>query len=281
MSGEVVVLAVHGMGDTSPNFADKLQSKLAKKLGSAWSDVYFDTIYYANVFQDHQTRLFNRIKANDDIDWIALRRFMLFGFSDAAGLVRNASDQGSAYEEVQDIILNTLDRAYDVAGGDAKIVLIAQSLGCEVISNFIWDAQSANPKQGAWRYDGFEDSPPGSDLDKFRRFKTLKYLYFTGCNLPIFVAGIPQNKIKSIVSTSKGYSFKWKNFFDPDDPLGWPLKNLSVKNERQSYKFEVNEDNAINTGRLIKSWNPLSHTTYWSDNDVINPLANDIESLIL
>ena len=146
-----------------------------------------------------------------------------------------------------------------------------------MISNFIWDAQSKEPKFGAWRYGGFEDSPPGSDLDKFRRFKTLKYLYFTGCNIPVFVAGLPQSKIKAIASTSKGYAFKWKNFYDLDDPLGWPLKNLTVKNERQSYKFEVNEDNAINTGSLIKSWNPLSHTTYWTDNDVLNPLADDIE----
>ena len=281
MSEQVVVLAVHGMGNTPRGFANKLETKLAKKLGSAWSNVYFDTIYYADVFQEHQTRLFNRIKANDDIDWIALRRFLLFGFSDAAGLLRKANEVGSPYEKVQEIVLNTLDRAYDVVGPQAKVVLIGHSLGCEVISNFIWDAQLKNPKQGTWRYGGFEDSPPGSDLDKFRRLKNLKYLYFTACNIPIFVAGIPQNKIKSITSSSKGYSFKWKNFFDPDDPLCWPLKNLNVKNEKHSYKLEVNEDNAINSGGLIRSWNPLSHTTYWSDNDVLAPLANDIESLMV
>lgn len=280
MPNDVVVLAIHGMGNTSPNFADKLENQLASKLGSNWSNVYFDTIYYAKVFQDNQTRIFNRIKANDDIDWIALRKFLMFGFSDAAGFERKCDELGSPYEQVQDIVLDTIDRAYDAVGGDANVVLIAQSLGCHVISNFIWDAQSSESKFGAWRNGGFEDSPPGSKLDKFRRLKTLKYLYFTGCNIPIFVAGIPQNKIKAIASTSKGYSFKWKNYYDPDDPLGWPLKNLTVKKEKQSYKFEVNEDNAINTGGLIKNWNPLSHTTYWGDNDVLNPLTDDIQSLI-
>ena len=280
MSQQVVVFAIHGMGNTQSDFADKLEEKLAYKLGLNWDDVYFDSIYYANVFQENQTRIFNRIKAQDDIDWINLRRFLLYGFSDAAGLERNASEIDSPYEKVQNIILDKLDQAHDIAGGDAKVVLVAHSLGCQVISNFIWDAQVQDPKQGAWRYGGFDDSPPGSKLDKFRRLKNLKFLYFTGCNIPIFAAGIPQNKIKAITSTSKGYSFKWKNFYDPDDPLGWPLKNLSVKNERQSYKFEVNEDNAINSGSFVRSWNPLSHTTYWTDNDVLNPLVEDIEQLI-
>ncbi len=121
------------------------------------------------------------------------------------------------------------------------------------MSNNIWDVQSKNPKSGAWKYGGFEDSPPGSALDNFRRLKSLKHLYFTGCNIPIFVAGIPQQKIKAFTSTSKGYSFKWKNIYDPDDSLGWPLKNLTVKSERQSYNFEVNEDIPINTGNILRS----------------------------
>ena len=281
MSKEVVVLAIHGMGDTSPDFAEDLQTKLAKKLSvNSWSNVYFDTIYYANVFQEHQSRLFNRIKSNDDVDWLSLRKFLLFGFSDAAGLERRAGEAGSAYEKVQEIILDTLDRAYDAVRGSANVILAAHSLGCQVISNYIWDVQARNPQSGAWKYGGFEDSPTGTELEKFRRLKTLKFLYFTGCNIPVFVAGIPQHKIKAIASTSKGYSFKWKNFYDPDDPLGWPLKNLTVKKEKQSYKYEVNEDIAINTGGLLKNWNPLSHTTYWNDSDVLNQLTEDIESLM-
>jgi len=101
-----------------------------KKLGDSWSNVYFDTIYYANVFQEHQTRAFNRIKSNDDIDWISLRNFLLFEFSDAAGLERKAVESNSAYEKVQNIILDILDRTYDVVGGAARVILIAHSLGC-------------------------------------------------------------------------------------------------------------------------------------------------------
>ncbi|MGH1537367.1 MAG: hypothetical protein ACRBDX_04900 [Gammaproteobacteria bacterium] len=279
MANNVVVLAIHGMGDTPRSYADKLEKKLAKKIGNKWSNIYFDSIYYADVFQDNQTNTFNRIKAADDIDWIGLRKFLLFGFSDAAGFERKASQKDSPYEQVQDRILDAIDKAYDAAGSQAKVVLLAHSLGCHVISNFIWDAQSDNAQQGAWRMGGFEDSPAGSELDKFRRLRNLKVLSFTGCNIPIFLAGISQTRIKAISSRGKGYLFKWLNFYDPDDPLGWPLKNISTRNTKESYKYEVNDDIAVNAGNLLRNWNPLSHNSYWLDNDVINPIANEIKRL--
>ncbi|MBT8113382.1 MAG: hypothetical protein KJO47_06860 [Gammaproteobacteria bacterium] len=281
MAYNMVVLAIHGMGDTPRTYADNFKKKLAKKVGSKWLSIYFDSIYYADIFQKHQKDIFTRIKAQDDIDWIGLRQFLLYGFSDAAGFERRAWLPGSSYEQVQNSILDVLDKAYDAVGSNVKIVLIAHSLGCHVISNFIWDAQSKEASQGAWRDGGFEDSPANSDLDKFRRMKNLKALYFTGCNIPIFLAGIPHGKIKAISSRGKGYSFKWINFYDPDDPLGWPLKNISTRNVKESYKYEVNEDNAVNVGNLLNNWNPLSHNSYWTDNDVLNPIAMDIKKMLV
>lgn len=280
MAYKTVVLAIHGMGDTQRDYAQPLEKKLGKKIGKNWSKVYFDSIYYADIFQKHQAETFQKIKALNDIDWVGLRKFLLFGFSDAAGFERNASLDDSPYEQVQNRILDSIDKAYDAVGAEAKISILAHSLGCHVISNFLWDAQQKNVRQGAWKDGGFEDSPAGSDLDKFRRLKTLKYLQFTGCNIPIFVAGIPRGRIKSISSGSKGYAFKWRNFYDPDDPLGWPLKSLSDRNVRESYKYEVNEDIPVNVGSLIRNWNPLSHNSYWKDNDVINPIVRDIEYLL-
>jgi len=73
MAKKVVVLTAHGMGDTQITYADNLKKKLSKKLGNKWSSVYFDSIYYADIFQKHQKDIFTRIKAQDDIDWIGLR----------------------------------------------------------------------------------------------------------------------------------------------------------------------------------------------------------------
>ena len=88
MAYKTAVLAIHGMGDTQEDYAQPLQKKLAKKIGSDWSKVYFDSIYYGDIFQKSQTETFLKIKAANDIDWVGLRKFLLFGFSDAAGFER-------------------------------------------------------------------------------------------------------------------------------------------------------------------------------------------------
>jgi len=273
MSQEVVLLAIHGMGDTPRDFADKMKKKLSKELKGKWSSVYFDTVYYQSIFQKNERRVFNATKKKYDIDSILLRKLLLFGFSDAAGLERKAILPGSPYGKAQRIILATLDKVFTFLDEESKpVVILAQSLGGQVLSNYIWDAQK---KKGIWADGGPAGADPGSPRDKFRRLKSLRFLYTTGCNIPVFVSGLPESKINAIATSSKGYSLKWKNYYDPDDPLGWPLRSLS-----KSYEEEVDRDYPINAGGIFKSWNPLSHTAYWTDDDVIEPLARDIRKLI-
>ena len=142
---DVILVPVHGMGETKSNFADGLRRRLQDELGPDWSRVEFAPVFYQDVLQPNQSRVMKAMK-REDIDWLRLREFVLYGFSDAAGLEHAAWRSGSAYEQVQDIIMNTLAGAYWSAGGAKPVVLVAQSLGCQVMSNYIWDAQSSNAR---------------------------------------------------------------------------------------------------------------------------------------
>jgi hypothetical protein len=278
VSKEVIVLAVHGMGDTSEDFADGLREALADRLGAAaWDSVHFDAIYYQRVLQANQERVMRAMRTQD-LDGIRLRKFLLYGFSDAAGLERRAASPGSPYEQVQSIIRATLKSAYEFVGGPRPVVVIAQSLGCQVISNYLWDAQKpGKASQGVWK------SPTtrrGSKLDGFLRLKSLKYLYTTGCNIPIFLAGFPEDRIRAVTATERGYAFRWKNYYDEDDVLGWPLKPLSASYRQAIYRdYPVNANGSL-LGTFTHGWNALSHTRYWTDADVIKPLARDIRGLL-
>jgi len=277
MGKEVVLLAVHGMGDTPKNFANDFREELTDRLGSSdWDKVHFDTIYYQSVLQPHQKRVFKDMRKTE-LDWIRLRKFLLYGFSDAAGLERNAANPNSPYEQAQIIIRHALDKAFSFIGAPKPVVLVAHSLGGQVISNYIWDAQKSAANQGVWKN---PSTTKGTLIDSFLRLKQLKYFYTTGCNIPIFVAGFPEKKIKAISTSSKGYAFSWKNFYDEDDALGWPLKPLSTSYRTSVFRdYEVNANGTL-LGNLTSSWNPLSHGGYWTDSDVLKPLAKDIRGLL-
>ncbi len=273
---EVIVLAVHGMGDTREDFAAELEEKLAARLGAAWPKIYFDSIYYQSVFQDNEERVMQAM-TELPLDSLALRKFVLYGFSDATGLERQAEKANRPYQQVQSIIRATLKRAYEFLGGPRPVVLIAQSLGCQVMSNYLWDAQKRAPRRGVWRA---PRTQRGTRLDDFLRLKDLRYFYTTGCNIPIFLAGFPEADIRAVKVDSAGYAFRWKNFYDADDVLGWPLKPLSP-----SYADAVHSDVAVNAGgsllgHLTHGWNTLSHLRYWQDDEVIKPLAADVETLL-
>ncbi len=62
------------------------------------------------------------------------------------------------------------------------------------------------------------EAPRRSEKDNFRRFKTLRHLYTTGCNIPFFVTGLGRDNIKAVKTTTSGYHIQWFNYYDEDDP---------------------------------------------------------------
>jgi hypothetical protein len=275
MPKNLALLTIHGMGDTPPTYHVEIQERLKERLEkNAWSKLIFKPLYYQKILQGSQERVFEATRKQ--IDWMKLRKFLLYGFSDAASLEHKKELPGSCYEQTQAMILNALDAVFDEAGmKPIPVVILAQSLGCQVMSSYIWDAQQKpNAWAGVWsrpRKDGVAD---GSPRDLFRRLKYLECFYTTGCNIPIFVAG--HKKIEAFDPPAK--SFKWYNFFDEDDVLGWPLKPLGPSYAKLVEDISVNAAGGV-LGAIAASWNPVSHGQYWADNEVLNHLVSRLEQL--
>jgi hypothetical protein len=169
------------------------------------------------------------------------------------------------YIEVQKEIMQALDKLYvELGNNDKPVIIIAQSLGCQVISNYIWDA-----KHDSGIFNGLEPDA-SAQLKSFRRLNSCVHLLTTGCNIPMFVAGL--NPIEAIQKPNN--EFTWFNYYDRDDVLGWPLSPLS-----DSYGALV-KDHEINAGGIFSSWNPWSHGQYWTDKDVLNSLIDRIRRYI-
>lgn len=274
MPKKIALVTIHGMGDTPRDYYAQFYDAIKKSVGKAiWDKVIFKHIYYQDILQGQQEVIFNRMR--DQIDWMKLRKFLLFGFSDAASLEYKKDAINSPYFLAQQIIMRTLDDIFDESGQqETPVIILGQSLGCQVLSSYIWDAQHAPATAGVWsvaRNDGVAD---GSPKDNFRRMKSLQRFYTTGCNIPLFVSG--HKKIEAINPPAP--SFKWHNFFDEDDVLGWPLKPLSPSYDRLVEDIPINAGGGV-IGTIVKSWNPFSHEQYWTDSQVVGHIASAIKQL--
>lgn len=264
----VALITLHGMGQVDWNYHHALEQGLQQRLGPDWDRVAFKVVHYAKFLQDPQDILWAdmlRDTANE-LDATRLRKFMLFGFGDAGSLEYSAHQSGNntKYMLVQKEIRAVLRQAYVELDRDASrpVVIVAQSLGCQVISNYLWDA-------GTGKYIFQQMAGIGADEQEFLRLRSLRHLVSTGCNIPLFISGLDQR----VCFDRPNSQFEWDNYYDPDDVLGWPLNQLGP-----SYHFVRDHD--INAGGPLTFWNPLSHSGYWSDGDVLQPLANKLRNLL-
>ena len=268
MEKEVAIITLHGMGEYDPNYYVELRNSLLEGLGTQWAKVAFEAVQYQPILQNNQSDIWQRMN-KFPLDGAILRRFLLFGFADAGSLEYSArSEINTQYLEVQQQISRALDKAYTALEQQAKpVIIIAQSLGGQVISNYLWDAQL---QRGIFAPEHTRNDTASEAQQAFRRLESCTHLLTTGCNIPLFVGGL-----NPIVAINKPQpEFTWHNYFDKDDVLGWPLSPLS-----DSYNNLV-EDFEINAGGIFTSWTPFSHTRYWQDNQVLEPLITRIRALL-
>ena len=263
---EVALITLHGMGKEKPSYFSDLEDGLKDLLGSDWTRISFQNVQYASILQEPQNKLWRDMvsESSNDLDATKLRQFFLYGFGDAGSLEYSAHSNKVIYLAVQREIQSALKKAYIDVGEDKSkpVVIIAQSLGCQVISNYLWDSEHD-------KYVFDDTSGIDSNELEFLRLKSLTNLVTTGCNIPLFISGISNRKCFKKPNSS----FKWDNYYDPDDVLGWPLRQLGAS-------FKIVKDHDVNVGGLFTSWNPASHGQYWSDKDVVRPLANKVLNIL-
>jgi len=262
MSNKIAIMSFYGMGSQTNSYYDilykELENRFSQELDNRIKRVSVD---YHTLFNTNQSNVWARMKDETDLDCRRLREFMLKSFSDAVTTEHMPEKPDSLYLKIQKLIKEELDGVIaSTVGEPIPVIIFAYSLGCEIISNYIWDAQHC---KGIWT--NTEPTP-------FQSLETCSLMFTCGCNIPLFVSGL--DKIQSFARPNP--DFKWFNYYDKDDILGWPLKPLNKPedNSPNSYQKLVTKDIAINTG-----WNPLSHSDYWTDKHFLDPVANKIKEL--
>ncbi len=277
------VLLIHGMGDQERGYAAPMIQELKARVRRSGGDdkqIAFQEVWWAPVLADKEETLLRNMADGNDLDWMELRRFVVRSLADAIAYQDtnrppSSPDQINVYRQVHARIgeaMKTLRERIragaDAAAPEVPLVVIAHSLGCHMISNYIWDVR--------------DSEKPKSTGNAFEDFQTLTGIVMFGCNIPLFtLAYVNLEPIRFPTPGLKPYFPKgtsaqaiaevsqWLNLYDPDDVLGYPLRTLDPK-----FAKAVTKDVAVDAGPPLRAWNPLSHTEYWTDNDVTRPTAD-------
>ncbi len=274
MAQKLAVAIMHGIGSQRETYADAFitaiidafMRKAEPFIEKPEEALVIEPVYWADVFEEDEDRLYENLVEESDLHFKDLRRFVIHFLADAIAYQPVESLEHN-YERVHKKVGDALTSLGEKAGPKAPLCMISHSLGSVIAANFLYDLQYRRERCTFLR-NGAEPIEKGDTL----------MLFFTmGSPLPLWSLRyhdftrpirIPSPVLNDIYEHAEG---KWLNFYDRDDILGYPLKNLN-----EEFSQSVTKDYEINAGNLLRSWNPASHYGYLMDKDVIDPIAEQL-----
>jgi hypothetical protein len=259
------VLIIHGVGSQEDCFAQPMIDHLKEKLSeSDRTKICWKPVWWAHLLDRKEDillrELFPEGDSNSWFDWFKLRAFVMNYVGDliAYRYLPNISDptkeRNEIYEVIHEIVHDSIvEIKNELRSEDTPIIVMAHSLGSVIMFDYIRDRQNHLDEDtyGHTPLEGMET------LAGFITFGS-PYTLFTLANKPVLSINFPLGK-----------KAKWLNFYDEDDVLGWPLKDLPV------CKHCTIEDKPISVG-----WNPRCHNEYWTNDNFTKPVAKYISDIL-
>lgn len=268
------IAIIHGMGNQKQDFADEMidliknrfSLKIANIVPNPSSFLVFQPIQWSSIFEEREEKLFKDVVLENELNFKGLRKFTIQYVGDVIAYQQVETSKQN-YERVHEYIGKHLNIISSKAGLDAPLCVISHSLGSVIASNYFYDLQA---KMNSVTSIVNESSPleKGQTLTLFYTLGTalplwsLRYHHF---NRPI---NIPSRELQQYYPGLKG---EWINFYDKDDVLGFPLREVD-----QTYYDAVTEDRQVNIGGLLTSWNPFCHTGYFKNGEVVEHIVDGL-----
>ncbi|MCM3781445.1 chemotaxis protein [Neobacillus mesonae] len=269
---KIAVIVVHGLGLQKKEYADKFMKKLDKafasvmKVPTARPYIEVEPVFWGDVFGKEEERIFQELVVKKKLRYKHLRRYLIYYLADAVAY-QPVDTNGHNYDAVHQTISNALHTLSQRVGKTAPLCVVSHSLGSVIASNFFYDLQYTSR-----HFPGIIDT--NSPLE---RGDTLTHFYSLGTTLPLWSLRY-RDFSKPIVVPSKegqdifpGLEGEWVNFYDKDDILGYPLRDIDP-----AYEKAVKQDIDLNVGNLLTFWNPFCHNGYMKDRKVVRHIAQKL-----
>lgn len=261
----VGVLFVHGMGDPGRDFADDAIAALQRRLGDAAAEVAFGSCWWSPILQRQQDVTWRRLRRSP-MGWRGLRHWVVSSLGDPVSYLGGYLQAGQpVYERVHERVRDSLGSLEEQLGGaDRPLVIFAHSLGCVVVSNYLWDEQRRAGHVTPEREARVRQEPVAMGRTPFERLETMTAFVTFGCNIPLFLPAEPPVECVRFPSpalpTHLAGVAAWRNVYARSDLLGYPLANIWDKTNGTKI-----DDVTMAVGWWPASLTPWSHQLYLED----------------
>jgi hypothetical protein len=273
---KVGVLMIRGSGHSDFKRQELFISRLNRILAQAGLDpdllAHATVDWYSPLQRQQELVLLRMKKAKVRLRSNLTRKLIITNIGDLINYGGKPGLPHFGYQQTHELVHQTILNLKKQLNDHAPLLIIATSMGTEIINDYIRDRQTAN-KEG--KADPLGNSP-------FERFETLTGLFTLGNNLPIFAASQQLDEIQPIDFPSPLLSPElqsiavWENYYDKNDAMGYPIKPLNKHFEKNPKLNDIQ----INIGGVLTFWNTFSHFGYWRSRRLVRRLASYIEELL-
>ena len=271
---KIGVIVVHGLGLQKKEYAAKFMKKIdkafAKIMNVPSSKPYIDIepVFWSDVFGKEEERIYQDLVIKKGLRYKELRRYLVYYLADAVAY-QPVDTNGQNYDAVHQTISNALHSLSMRIGKTAPLCVVSHSLGSVIASNFFYDLQFT-----ARHFPGIIDT-----TSPLERGETLTHFYSLGTTLPLWSLRYRDFSKPIRVPSLEGEELypglegEWVNFYDKDDILGYPLRDIDP-----AYEQAVKVDIDLNVGNPLTFWNPFCHNGYLKDKKVVRHISERLAS---
>jgi hypothetical protein len=263
---------IHGMGEQSDNFVDEFRERIKgmyhdNTLGFSSDELYIKGILWAGILNDIQRELCQKVNYKNDLSFESLRGFVINYLGDpiAYQKTREYKDlkpgDRRLYFDIQELIANNVTSIIQNISPGVPVVLIGHSLGAVMLLNYVYDSQKdpADKEKIGWSVPEIEMLAGIITMGNPFALWSVRYMNFG--RVIDFPGRMVTGKLKDAA--------KWYNFYDTEDILAYPLKNLN-----DSYKDLAQlEDVRVKMEGMVQDYTPLAHEGYFKSFDVAERIS--------
>ncbi len=136
------IITIHGMGEQTSGYSKEFEVMLSKEFDSIKQKddiLVFKEVEWSSILSTNEDKLFHNIKEN--LSFLGLRKFIIHSFGDAIAYQKTGSPHDT-YNLINGLIKSKYEELINEKVDE--IYFVAHSLGGVILSNFIYDSQTAN-----------------------------------------------------------------------------------------------------------------------------------------